>query len=106
LGLGAGSQARRRVAFEYRHHPLGEHVSRREPQIILKTDERSIVFEPGLGGKFSAKSTAWDENRVFLEGDKLEVAVKNGDCLPAGPRQRRPRCSTTSRPKSDAVTAL
>jgi RecA-family ATPase len=49
-----------------------------EPQIILKTDERKVVLELGLGGKFSAKSTAWDENRVFLEGDKLEVAVVNG----------------------------
>jgi hypothetical protein len=66
------------VQSQFRHHPLGEDVSRREPEIILKTDERSIVFEPGLGGKFSAKSTAWDENRVFLEGDKLEAAVKNG----------------------------
>jgi hypothetical protein len=67
-----------------------KHVSRREPQIILKTDGPSIVFEPGLGGKLSAKSTAWDENRVFLEGDKLEVAVKNGRWglthLLAGPR--------------------
>jgi hypothetical protein len=25
-----------------------------------------------------AKSTGWDENRVFLEGDKVEVAVVNG----------------------------
>ena len=44
---------------------------------ILKTDERKIVLEL-TGGKFAAKSTGWDENRVFLEGDKLEVAVKNG----------------------------
>jgi hypothetical protein len=26
----------------------------------------------------AAKSSGWDENRFFLEGDKLEVAVKNG----------------------------
>jgi hypothetical protein len=31
-----------------------------------------------LGGKFQAKSSGWDENRVFLEGDILEVAVLNG----------------------------
>jgi hypothetical protein len=83
-------------------------VSRREPQIILKTDERSIVFEPGLGGKFSAKSTAWDENRVFLEGDKLEVAVNSSRWvvthLPAGPARLSGRYSTTSVTKSDAVT--
>jgi hypothetical protein len=27
----------------------------------------------GLGGKFQAKSSGWDENRTFLEGDVLEV---------------------------------
>jgi hypothetical protein len=37
----------------------------------------------------SPKSSDWEENRVFLEGDKIEVAVKNGRWvvthLPAGP---------------------
>jgi hypothetical protein len=62
----------------------------REPQIILKTDQRTILLELGLGGKFQAKSSDWDENRVFVEGHKPEVAVKNGRWvlthLPAGPR--------------------
>ena len=53
-------------------------MAAREPKTILKTDERKIHLEIGLGRKFSAKSTSWDENRVFLEGDKLEVAVVNG----------------------------
>jgi hypothetical protein len=47
-----------------------------------------------LGGKFQAKSNCWNENRVFLEGDKLEVAVNNGRWvltnLPAGPRPKAP----------------
>jgi hypothetical protein len=51
-------------------------MGKREPQIILKTDERKVVLELGLEGKFAAKSTGWDENRVFLEGDKLVVEVK------------------------------
>ena len=42
-------------------------MSKREPQIILKTDERKIVLEMGLEGKFAAKSSGWDENWVFLE---------------------------------------
>ena len=42
-------------------------MGKREPQIILKTDERKVALELGLQGKFSAKSTAWDEDRVFLE---------------------------------------
>jgi hypothetical protein len=50
----------------------------REPQIILKTDQRTFVLELALGGKFQAKSSGCDENRMFLEGDVLEVAVRNG----------------------------
>jgi hypothetical protein len=64
-------------------------MSLREPQIILETDERSIVLEVGRDGKFVAKSGGWDENR-FSRGRKLEVAVKPADRvlthLPAGPR--------------------
>ena len=51
-------------------------MAKREPQIILKTDERKIHLELGLEGKFAAKSTGWDENRVLVEGDQLEIAVK------------------------------
>ena len=36
-------------------------MSKREPQIILKTDERKVVLELGPKGKFAAKSTGWDE---------------------------------------------
>jgi hypothetical protein len=42
----------------------------------------------------AAKSTGWDENRVFLEGDKLEVEVKRGrrvlTHIPAAPRKLEP----------------
>jgi hypothetical protein len=62
----------------------------REPQIILKTDQRKVVLELSLKGRFEAKSSGWDENRVFLEGDVLEVSVRNGRWVlchvPAGPR--------------------
>jgi hypothetical protein len=48
-------------------------MSKREPQIILKTDARGIGLELGLGrdGKFAAKSTGWDENRVFSRATSL-----------------------------------
>lgn len=76
-------------------------MDKRQPQIILKTDERKVVLELGMKGKFAVKSTAWDENRVFLEGDRLEVAVVNGRCvlthLPAKPPAPKP-VRTTSRP--------
>jgi hypothetical protein len=69
-------------------------MGKREPQIILKTDERKVVLELGLGRKFGAKSTVWDENRVFLEGDLVEIAVKNGrgvlTHVPAKPAAPKP----------------
>jgi hypothetical protein len=50
----------------------------RERQIILKTDHRTVLAELLTCGKCQAKSGSWDENRTFLEGDGLEVAVRNG----------------------------
>jgi hypothetical protein len=69
-------------------------MTKREPQIILRTDERKVVLELGLEGKFAAKSTGRDENRVFLDGDKLEIEVKGGRWvlthLPAKPPTPKP----------------
>jgi hypothetical protein len=66
----------------------------REPQIILKTGQRTVILELGLGGKLQAKSSGWDDNRTFLEGDVLEVTVRNGRWVlthvPAGPRPAPP----------------
>jgi hypothetical protein len=62
----------------------------RETQIILKTDHRTVILEMLIGGKFQAKSGGWDQNRVFLGGDVLEVALRNARRVlthaPAGPR--------------------
>jgi hypothetical protein len=80
----------------------------RERQIILKTDQRTVVLELSLGGKFAAKSSGWDENRVFLEGDVLEVAVLKGRWVlthvPAGPAPPPRPVQHYFRPKSDGVT--
>jgi hypothetical protein len=66
----------------------------RERQIILKTDQRDILLEMGLGGKFQQKSSAWDKNRTFLEGDVLEVeyalAARVLTHVSAGPRPAPP----------------
>jgi hypothetical protein len=50
----------------------------RKRETILKTDPRNLYLELGLQGKFAIKSSGWDENRVLLEGDVLEVAVVKG----------------------------
>ena len=69
-------------------------MAARETQVILKTDERKVVLELGLDGKFAAKSNGWDENRVFLEGDQLEGAVVSGrrvlTHIPAKPPEPKP----------------
>ena len=48
------------------------------PETLLITDDKKVVLELGSDGKFSAKSTAWEENKVFLEGETLEVFVNRG----------------------------
>jgi hypothetical protein len=50
--------------------PLGKS---REPQIILKTDQRNLIVELGLGGKFQAKSSGWNENRTFPKAMFLKL---------------------------------
>ena len=54
---------------EFRDHPLGE-AAEREPQIIPKTDECSTASNSGAS-----------KNSAFLEGNKLEVAIKDGRVL-------------------------
>jgi hypothetical protein len=53
-------------------------MGKREPQMILKTDERSIVLELGHEGTFVAQIKRLRSKPAFRRGDKLEVAVKNG----------------------------
>jgi hypothetical protein len=50
----------------------------RERQIILKTDKRTILLEMGLGRKFQSKSSGWDENQTFLEGEFLKLQYAMG----------------------------
>jgi hypothetical protein len=48
------------------------------PETLLITEDKKVVLELGRDGKFSAKSTAWEENKVFLEGETLAVFVNRG----------------------------
>ena len=60
-------------------------MGKREPQIILKTEERSIHLELGRDGKFAAKSSGWDENRVSLRAtsskSQSRTACRSGELL-------------------------
>jgi hypothetical protein len=53
-------------------------MGKREPQTILKTDERSIHFELGHERKSRRQINRLRCKPVFFGGGKLDVAVKNG----------------------------
>jgi len=39
------------------------------------------VLELGREGKFSAKATGWDENKVIKPGEKIEISAVHGRWL-------------------------
>ena len=53
-------------------------MGKREPQIILKTDERSIHLELGRGDNLIAKSIGWGENRGFLRATSSRSQSRTG----------------------------
>ena len=50
-------------------------MSNEQRQILRKTDTKTITLELGREGKFSAKATGWDENRVLKPGEKIEISA-------------------------------
>jgi hypothetical protein len=48
-------------------------MSKERPEILLKTDTKTIMSELGREGKFSAKATGWDE--------KIEISAVHGPWL-------------------------
>jgi hypothetical protein len=95
LGVGAqvivGSEVAVRRVFARRFGNYGSSLGGtigkgREPEVILKTDERRIILDLGLERKLTARSSAWDDTKVCLEGDKLGFgqARQVGAVPPAG----------------------
>jgi hypothetical protein len=64
-------------------------MGKREPQTILKTDERDIASSSGVMGNLRPNQAVGAKTEFASRGDKLEVAVKNARWLqaplPAGP---------------------
>jgi hypothetical protein len=56
-------------------------MSDERPEILLKTDSKTITLELGREGKFSAKSTGGDENKVIKPGEKIEISAVHGRWL-------------------------
>ena len=48
------------------------------PEILLITENKAVLVEMGRNGKFSAKSNAWEDNKVTLESEELVIRVDRG----------------------------
>jgi transposase len=48
------------------------------PEILLITENKTVLLKMGRDGKFSAKSSAWEENKVVLEGEEIVIPVSAG----------------------------
>jgi hypothetical protein len=76
---------------------LGE--CKREPQIILKTDKRSTVLELSREGKFTAKSSGWDKDRLSFRATSSRSQLRTG----AGCSRTCPRARDRRRNWSDTI---
>jgi hypothetical protein len=48
------------------------------PEVLLATDNKTVLLSLERDGKFSAKSAAWEENKVMLPGEELVIRVEGG----------------------------
>jgi hypothetical protein len=56
----------------------GDLCARAKRRSFSKLKTATFGLKLGREGKFTAKSSGWDKNRLFLHGHKLEVPAKNG----------------------------
>jgi hypothetical protein len=54
---------------------MAEAAKEQRSEILLITDDKTMLLEMGSDGKFSAKSNAWEENKVVLEGEEIVIRV-------------------------------
>ena len=58
---------------EFCYHPQGALWASANRRSFSKTDERQVVLELGLEGKFAAKSTGWDEKPDLPRRGPVEI---------------------------------
>ena len=63
-----------------------------ERTVILKADDRTIILNLGRDGKLQARTSPWEDPKVFRNCDRLESALQR-DCGSARARGRRQNCS-------------
>jgi hypothetical protein len=57
---------------------MAEAAKEQRSEILLITDDKTMLLEMGSDGKFSAKSASWEENKVILPGDEIVIRVDGG----------------------------
>ena len=57
---------------------MAEAAKEQRSEILLITDDKTVLLDMGHDGKFSAKSASWEENKVILPGDEIVIRV-DGD---------------------------
>jgi hypothetical protein len=58
--------------------PNGGAAKEQRSEILLITDDKTVLLDMGHDGKFSAKSASWEENKVILPGDEIVIRVDGG----------------------------
>ena len=57
---------------------MAEAAKEQRSEILLITDDKTVLLDMGHDGKFSAKSASWEENKVILPGDEIVNRVDGG----------------------------
>jgi hypothetical protein len=72
-----------------------------ERTVILKADDQTIILTLGRDGKFQARTSSWEDPKVFRDGDGLESALQHGRwVLPISPAIRLRRLGRRRRPST------
>jgi hypothetical protein len=67
---------------------MPEAAKAQRPEILLITDNKTVLLELGHDGKFSAKSASWEENKVILPGDEIGFGSTAAAGSSSGGRRR------------------
>ena len=68
------------------------------PEVLLIAENKTVLLEMGRDCKFSAKSNAWEENKVVPEGKELVIRVEGANQAPTAiPTLRQGASAATGR---------
>ena len=65
---------------------------KRQTACVWKADDQTRIFSLGRDGKLQARTSSWEDLKVFRDGDRLESTLQR-DYGSARARGRRQNCS-------------